>query len=1030
MDFFKKILRSESVSHKSRLHDSFALTDVFQLGTHGSSTSVAYDNAQSLLAVGNDEGRIMVIGNQWESVLSIPESLAAIRILQFKVGDKFLLALNEENALFAWNLQTSCLHFPPLKVPEAVTSLEAPLGTSGIYLGLVTGRTIVVDVTSGQVSSYEIPCQIGEHEPQPQGAERLIAVVALQTSPVDENLLLIGYQHGIIVMWDLKERVSRRKFGFSEKPHVTGFLESVFWHPDGQSFAGCAAQLTAFWEIKDGWLDGLKKNALNKPLRQLPRSPCPDQNDKIASGMMMFRDPKGAICLLIPADGEMRVIPFDHKLRPGTTPDVIKITENARESLVIRDQFLLRITHDGRIAASDMSSPSSTLYISPSLEIGAGSGITNVVAADCSEYLGWEMRNLSKNCGLAALPLQGGTIINKNGKQTWDVLCTVHDNKTLSFWQLSTPPIFLFKLPLCEDPVNVNDVKVWMDLEQRILLLAVDASVRMYKWFSSSEAKSAKHSWNTGEDVDELIMKMDAAVDDALRLSEEISKMARPDGTMENDSIEKNSCHEDAMQSTPPPLPSRDELESMAPPLPARHSISSEDAAGDVEESGGSEVQCQSSHRTSSDPGNASINSVPTRELVTSDDHQSVTPDSSSDSPLLPYREERDIHPTVETEFELEISEFGGWQSIQQVNHPDPIQYMVSAPWTDLVVTVTKGTQLNVTCAGISDYIQGCSGLTGVVNGQPQNIKEEIALLHVADTYYNKAVIHEGFGEPQHPVFVTVLDDNGRTVRQARPKQTTVPPDNFVILALSGSVRVFLSAPGCELEVLAKYQCPEHVVTAGLCYIEGDAVLVLITDCGTVQVLELPGLKLLWTASLPLDSFDERRLKKTFLTKDGRLIIWSAEHEFRVFCIGSDTSRQFRLYELTKAMDYARMHGIRTPSATTRTGRDTLFRQGSSSQAVATGASASGSPFGQAKQALDERGEKLGQLENKFSDLADSSKSFLDTIKEYNERQEKKKWYNGVGIRIGNSSPLTLILHYQGGSFDQNMEIACYACDV
>jgi hypothetical protein len=49
--------------------------------------------------------------------------------------------------------------------------------------------------------------------------------------------------------------------------------------------------------------------------------------------------------------------------------------------------------------------------------------------------------------------------------------------------------------------------------------------------------------------------------------------------------------------------------------------------------------------------------------------------------------------------------------------------------------------------------------------------------------------------------------------------------------------------------------------------------------------------------------------------------------------------------------------------------------------------------LGDAKERLNERGERLSELEEKFGKLSDSSASFLKNIKEYNEAQSKKKWW-------------------------------------
>jgi hypothetical protein len=56
-------------------------------------------------------------------------------------------------------------------------------------------------------------------------------------------------------------------------------------------------------------------------------------------------------------------------------------------------------------------------------------------------------------------------------------------------------------------------------------------------------------------------------------------------------------------------------------------------------------------------------------------------------------------------------------------------------------------------------------------------------------------------------------------------------------------------------------------------------------------------------------------------------------------------------------------------------------------------AAAARNEFSQAQQSLAERGEKLQNLDQKFSDLAEQSRGFLETVREYNKKQKEKKWY-------------------------------------
>ena len=51
------------------------------------------------------------------------------------------------------------------------------------------------------------------------------------------------------------------------------------------------------------------------------------------------------------------------------------------------------------------------------------------------------------------------------------------------------------------------------------------------------------------------------------------------------------------------------------------------------------------------------------------------------------------------------------------------------------------------------------------------------------------------------------------------------------------------------------------------------------------------------------------------------------------------------------------------------------------------------SVFSNTLNALNERGEKLTALEEKFGKLNSASKNFADALKEHNEKEAKKKWW-------------------------------------
>ena len=52
-----------------------------------------------------------------------------------------------------------------------------------------------------------------------------------------------------------------------------------------------------------------------------------------------------------------------------------------------------------------------------------------------------------------------------------------------------------------------------------------------------------------------------------------------------------------------------------------------------------------------------------------------------------------------------------------------------------------------------------------------------------------------------------------------------------------------------------------------------------------------------------------------------------------------------------------------------------------------------GGVFSQLGEKMNERGDKINQLDQKFQDMNAASGDFLKAVKEYNARQERKKWW-------------------------------------
>ncbi|KFP87044.1 Syntaxin-binding protein 5-like, partial [Acanthisitta chloris] len=157
------------------------------------------------------------------------ESGAAVLQLQFLINEGALVSACADDALHLWNLRQkrpAILH--SLKFNrERITYCHLPFQSKWLYVGTERGNTHIVNIESFILSGYVIMWNKAielstKTHPGP--------VVHLSDSPRDEGKLLIGYENGTIVFWDLRSKRADLRAYYDEAIH------SVAWHHEGKQF--------------------------------------------------------------------------------------------------------------------------------------------------------------------------------------------------------------------------------------------------------------------------------------------------------------------------------------------------------------------------------------------------------------------------------------------------------------------------------------------------------------------------------------------------------------------------------------------------------------------------------------------------------------------------------------------------------------------------------------------------------------------------------------------------------------------------
>ncbi|XP_078265182.1 syntaxin-binding protein 5-like isoform X3 [Rhinoraja longicauda] len=209
--------------------DQFQICKTVRHGFPCQPTALAFDPVQKILAIGCRTGALRILGRPGVDCSCQHDSRAAVLHLQFLINEGALVSACADDTLHLWNLRQkrpAILH--SLKFNrERITCCHLPFQSKWLYVGTERGNMYVVNIESFVLSGYvimwnkaiELSTKI---HPGP--------VVHLSDSPRDEGKLLMGFESGMVVMWDVRSKRAEFRLYYDEAIH------SISWHHEGRQF--------------------------------------------------------------------------------------------------------------------------------------------------------------------------------------------------------------------------------------------------------------------------------------------------------------------------------------------------------------------------------------------------------------------------------------------------------------------------------------------------------------------------------------------------------------------------------------------------------------------------------------------------------------------------------------------------------------------------------------------------------------------------------------------------------------------------
>ncbi|KAI4884575.1 hypothetical protein NFI96_034539 [Prochilodus magdalenae] len=221
--------RENDVIPEALQSEHFQLCKTVRHGFPYQPSAMAFDPVQKILAIGTQSGALRLFGRAGVECYCQHESSSAVIQLQFLINEGALVSALADDSVHLWNLRQkipAILH--SLKFSrERITFCHLPFQSKWLYIGTERGNIHIVNVESFTLSGYVIMWNkaielSSKTHPGP--------VVHISDNPMDEGKLLIGFECGFVVLWDLKSKKADYRYNYDEAIH------SVAWHHEGKQF--------------------------------------------------------------------------------------------------------------------------------------------------------------------------------------------------------------------------------------------------------------------------------------------------------------------------------------------------------------------------------------------------------------------------------------------------------------------------------------------------------------------------------------------------------------------------------------------------------------------------------------------------------------------------------------------------------------------------------------------------------------------------------------------------------------------------
>ncbi|XP_055618100.1 lethal(2) giant larvae protein [Toxorhynchites rutilus septentrionalis] len=440
----------------------FAFRRTAQHGFPHKPSALAYDPTSKLMAIGTNSGIIKVFGKpgvefygQHPATTNASDSI--VQLLEWIPGSGRLLSLTASNQLILWEPAGAML-VPIKTLPfdgklKKISSLCCSYMTDTVWIGTEGGNVYQFDIKSFSVREPVIYHDV-VLEQLPQSYKlNPGAIESVKQLPHNHNQLLIAYNRGLVVLWDLE--ASNVKQSFISPGH--GQSVGLFISP-------CGTQFT--WYHADG---SFATWDLDSPIPPENQKYVPYGPDPCKAIDRLIRGKRGLCELVVFSGGMPRSAYGEHQCvsvhcRDGTkvafdfTSKVIDFFVTFNDERPEQVEVLVVLLEE-ELVAYDLTDETLPQINAPYLHSLHASAVTcNHLVSQLSPEIYEQIMRAGKaqltDFSVKSWPITGGTIpeADEEERTEYDIMITGHEDGSVKFWNCSevclTPLLHVKTAPL------------------------------------------------------------------------------------------------------------------------------------------------------------------------------------------------------------------------------------------------------------------------------------------------------------------------------------------------------------------------------------------------------------------------------------------------------------------------------------------------------------------------------------------------------------------------------------------------------